>query len=744
MSGSSLVVIFSDDRPQLKLVMDELNGSLSQIDEVVVVNCGRLRATPEDSFVLITKDDDLLGRLAQMLEARPKDFVVLLAPGVAGSSDWLSELVGVLAKLPEKSVVVPRSAYCTGPQMVPISDASAVLSKSEWHRFAESWSEKYRGYVTLEGAASNLCLAFKAEDLPEEFEALGSGISSGELYEDFFGRFFTWAAGFGGIYVSHGSVVSSKGKFLQARPYLDHIPSSESYPLVSGCLIVKNEEQFIGECLESLIDFVDEIVVYDTGSDDSTVELAESFGARVVRGYWDDDFGAARNRSLEHCRGRWILWIDADERVIGDPLEVRRMLADPISDFSGSECRQVRIRNRFGTGLFHSISHVAMRVFLRVEGSFYGALHERVRRRARIDFLLEDLLASRFSGLTIDHLGYLNEVMTKKTKMERNTGLAEKNFEVVSGLEALVQQARTHMFSGEVQSARYAAIEVLDELEAYGNNEDEKRWMEATAYSVIVDSLIIEKNADLAEDWLAKFEERSNFMSRPMAFRARIRLLQSRYSEALALFRALPDSEIGDDGLEIAYDHYVSEIVECLVQLGRQAEAVELLLGCLERDGVLEVHLGRLVELMDVASVPLSRLALAVRNMSQESFYAQLLQLSPELADLVMEQIYIAGGSSTVLLATASKVALGLSLERMLEWGARLRLAGFAQFCPLVARANDPSVDELNRAVCAAVAYGAFSDKRASEICKSVLAKNRSDELVKAVSVYAPSLLTPG
>ena len=741
--GSSLVVIFSNDRSQLKQVMNELRGSLSPGDEVVVFDCGGLGAAQEDKFVLIPQAKGLFGQLKDLVVDRSKDFVVFMAPGVAGYGTWLSELVGAFEEVPKSSVVIPRSAFCTGPQMVPISDASAALSKGGRHRFARSWVKEYHGYVTLEAAASNLCLAVRTEDLLSELEVVGNDSFAGEGFEDAFGRLFAWASGLGGIYISHASLVNSFSAYMSAKPYLDAIPYSEEYPLVSGCLIVKNEEQYLGECLKSLAGFVDEMVVYDTGSNDSTIEIAESFGAKVVRGYWDDDFGAARNRSLANCKGRWILWIDADERTLGDSLKVRRKLADSVLSYSNSECKQIRIRNHFGNGLAHSISHVALRIFLRTEGSFYGALHERVRRRAKVDLILEDLLASSFSELTIDHLGYLNELMAKKTKTERNSGLAEKNFDVVSDLEALMQRARTYMFVGEIRKARETALDILEKIDSSGNNEDDKRWIVATAYSVVIDSLILEKNPELAEEWLEKFEDRSNFMSRPMSFRARIRLLQGRYSEALALFQALPDSEISDDGLEIAFDHYVPEVAECLVSLGRQAEAVEVLLGSLERDGVLEVHLGRLVELMNQASIPLSRLAKAVGRINQEMFYAQLLQLGPEVADSILEQIYILGDSSTVLLATASKVALGLGLERMLEWGARLRMAGYAQFCPLLIRANDESVDELDRVVCAAIAYGAFSDLRAREICMSVLDKNESRELTEAVSVYAPSLLAP-
>ncbi len=744
MSGSSIVIVFADDRPQLKSVMGELDGSLSQRDELVVVNCGGIRATKNDPFLLVPLDSNLVGQLAGILGERPKDFVVLLAPGVAGHGAWLSELVSAFDKLPEDSVVVPRSAFCTGPQTVPLSDGSAVFSKQKRQRFSVDWSENYHGLVTLEGAASNLCLAARREGLHSGLKELGPEVFTGERFEDLFEGLFAWATRSSGIYISHGSLVSSKGKYMQAKPYLDQIPTREDFPLISGCLIVKNEAQYIGECLKSLSDFVDEIVVYDTGSEDTTIELAESFGAKVVRGYWDHDFGAARNRSLAHCNGRWILWVDADERVVGDPAKIRAKLAEPILSFSESESKQVRIRNYLGNGLSHSVSHVAMRIFLRIEGSFYGALHERPRRKARIDLLIEDLLTGWSPELTIDHLGYTDEAMTKRTKTERNTELVGKNFDVVSSLEALMQQARTYMFSGDLPSARERAIQVLDKLDDSASNDRMRPWLEATSYGIILDSLILEKDHEQAALWLEKFEEKSYFMSRPMAFRARIYLLQGRYSGALALFQSLPVTEIGYDGLEVAFDHYFPEMAECLSQLGRPIEAAELILDHLEKDGVLDIHLGRLVELMNEASIPISRLIRSTKNLRQESFYAQFLQIEPKVADEILDEIYRGGDYSIVMLATAAKIARMLDIERMLEWGARLRMSGFGQFCPLVIKASDPSVVELERAVCAAVAYGAFSDQRAKEICISILANNDSEELINALSVYAPSLLVKG
>jgi len=56
-----------------------------------------------------------------------------------------------------------------------------------------------------------------------------------------------------------------------------------STPTVSLCMIVRDEEEMLPRCLASVKDFVDEIVVVDTGSSDRTVEIAQGFGARVYR-----------------------------------------------------------------------------------------------------------------------------------------------------------------------------------------------------------------------------------------------------------------------------------------------------------------------------------------------------------------------------------------------------------------------------------------------------------------------------
>jgi glycosyltransferase involved in cell wall biosynthesis len=70
-------------------------------------------------------------------------------------------------------------------------------------------------------------------------------------------------------------------------------------------LIVRNEEQTLGRCLDSVQGLGDEIVVVDTGAMDGTRQVAARRGARVFDFPWCDDFAAARNETLRHATGRW-------------------------------------------------------------------------------------------------------------------------------------------------------------------------------------------------------------------------------------------------------------------------------------------------------------------------------------------------------------------------------------------------------------------------------------------------------
>lgn len=93
---------------------------------------------------------------------------------------------------------------------------------------------------------------------------------------------------------------------------------------ISACMIVKNEENFLEQCLISIKDYVDEIIIVDTGSDDRTVDIAESFGARVYHHQWENHFSKHRNQSFGYAENDWILYIDADEELLTGSGELMR------------------------------------------------------------------------------------------------------------------------------------------------------------------------------------------------------------------------------------------------------------------------------------------------------------------------------------------------------------------------------------------------------------------------------------
>ena len=92
---------------------------------------------------------------------------------------------------------------------------------------------------------------------------------------------------------------------------------ARSCPTVSVCMIVKDAQGTLYRCLESVKRMADEIIVCDTGSSDRTMEIAREYTDQVYEIPWDDDFSTARNRSIEKATGDWVLWIDADEYLLG-------------------------------------------------------------------------------------------------------------------------------------------------------------------------------------------------------------------------------------------------------------------------------------------------------------------------------------------------------------------------------------------------------------------------------------------
>lgn len=106
-------------------------------------------------------------------------------------------------------------------------------------------------------------------------------------------------------------------------------------PTISLCMIVKNEEQTLPRCLESVGEVADEIIIVDTGSTDATKKVARRFTKKVYDFKWVDDFSAARNFSYSKATKDYILWLDADDIIPPESkarlLELKQTL-DPSVD----------------------------------------------------------------------------------------------------------------------------------------------------------------------------------------------------------------------------------------------------------------------------------------------------------------------------------------------------------------------------------------------------------------------------
>jgi glycosyltransferase involved in cell wall biosynthesis/thioredoxin-like negative regulator of GroEL len=188
---------------------------------------------------------------------------------------------------------------------------------------------------------------------------------------------------------------------------------------LSLCMIVRDEEQMLPRCLAAVAGAVDEIVVVDTGSTDATIEIARSFGARVIEREWAGSFSDARNASFDAASGDWLMYLDADELLVREDLQLLRALTTRTwrEAFYLSETHYTGDAGE-GTALAQN----ALRVFRnRPEYRFEGRLHEQIAGS------LPTYLPERFeaTGVRIEHYGFLGVVRDGREKSLRNIELLQ-------------------------------------------------------------------------------------------------------------------------------------------------------------------------------------------------------------------------------------------------------------------------------------------------------------------------------
>ncbi|MDR3002178.1 MAG: glycosyltransferase [Fibromonadaceae bacterium] len=212
-------------------------------------------------------------------------------------------------------------------------------------------------------------------------------------------------------------------KILFERANAALLNKKDKRPLLSLCMIVKNEESNLKECLESVQGLADEIIITDTGSTDKTVEIAQNYGAKIEHFIWIKDFSAARNYSISKASSRWIIWLDADDRVPEKTVEeIRKKLSMEIPDKvfyfeicdnKGTRFSQIRVFPNNG------------------KVQFEGRIHEQILPSIRKQKLPEIRLP-----LEIFHTGYEDPAILKEKQL-RNLEIFKEQFPNEKGMNPL-------------------------------------------------------------------------------------------------------------------------------------------------------------------------------------------------------------------------------------------------------------------------------------------------------------------
>ena len=180
-------------------------------------------------------------------------------------------------------------------------------------------------------------------------------------------------------------------------------------PKISACMIVKNEEEFLPNCLNSIKDVVDEIIIVDTGSTDNTVTIAKSFGAKVYHHPWNNSFSEARNHYLDYASGDWIFQIDADEELEqADIPKLRLAISD--NRYNGII---IAIHSIIKDGI-HKFYHP--RIFRRGKGFYKDIIHEQT-------IIEGERLPTE---IRLYHHGYNLDGKKMRIKWQRTTHLLKK------------------------------------------------------------------------------------------------------------------------------------------------------------------------------------------------------------------------------------------------------------------------------------------------------------------------------
>jgi hypothetical protein len=709
-----VIIAAGGDRSSLRNCLSALRPTVRTGDEVVcVVPPGRddVRTALRDArwlTVLDAASADPADLWSAGLAATTHPVVVFLDGDVFVSAHWLDQVIAPFSA-PE---VVAAGPYChltNGPQSVDLP-ASAREALDAFARHARAWHRDHRGERTEVDRLGPVCAAIRRSAIER-----AGGPTADLPYEALRTQ--------GRIVRVESTVVAHLDlPGCALRP-----PVPAGAPLLSASLIVKDEEDVLGDCLASLAGFVDEIVVHDTGSTDRTREIAREHGAVVTEGGWDDHFGDARNRALERCRGDWILQIDADEVLtVTDPQAVRAQLCG--ADASAFLVALEDLHHDDASGSHH---YRVVRLFRRHRGRYAGRLHEQVVDRING----RSLPTAYMDGVTLMHRGYTRARVLAKDKRTRNSRLAELALsDGVPTYEVYYNLGRSYLAAGSVDAAVDAGRKALA---AGGTGEMRVLMVKALVFALLSARRLAE--ADAALDELRQ----AGTTPVTVAFlEARLHFLGGDYERAVACVGRLPATATEDGREMLGRSHAADVEIQSLRRLGRDAEAADRLRALL-RAGELPVSVAEAAAVLRRVGSGVAELAAILPHARLRGIAFAVSEAPDPVADELLEALWERHSGTAVVLALAARIAPRLALPRALEWSWRLRQHGLAAKCSLVALAGNPARTPRERSLAAAAALEMFADEAAMPLLSGALAQvpaEQTDLVLTELAVLAPGV----
>lgn len=194
---------------------------------------------------------------------------------------------------------------------------------------------------------------------------------------------------------------------------------------ISLCMIVKNEAQTLDNCLYSINNLVDEIIITDTGSTDKTLDIAEKYSTKISQIPWPNDFSAARNHSISQATGDYILILDADETISKKDIDrIKNLIPQDDTAFSFPTRNYLKINDipdcipctgdypEEEKGYFGWVKSDKIRLFPARNGvKFENKIHEIVEPS-----ILKANIPIQQTDIPIHHFGYSKEADYQKEK----------------------------------------------------------------------------------------------------------------------------------------------------------------------------------------------------------------------------------------------------------------------------------------------------------------------------------------